>query len=127
MGFRFQRRFRIIPGIRLNVSASGVSTSIGTRGAWLTIGPRGMRTTVGIPGTGISYTEQSHGARTAPTNAPPSGQFLEQPAVPVESVPPVAPAESESITINLSINLSTLILGLAAILGLIAASIALLR
>ena len=58
MGFRFQRRFRILPGLRLNISKSGISTSIGTRGAWLTVGTRGTRTTVGIPGTGLSYTEQ---------------------------------------------------------------------
>ena len=59
MGFRFQRRFRILPGLRINVSKSGVSESIGGRGAWFTIGPRGTRTTVGLPGTGLSYTEQS--------------------------------------------------------------------
>jgi hypothetical protein len=59
MGFRFRRSFRLMPGIRLNRSRSGVSTSIGSRGAWFTIGPRGARATVGLPGTGLSYTEQS--------------------------------------------------------------------
>jgi uncharacterized protein DUF4236 len=44
-----------MPGIRMNVSKSGVSTSFGTRGAWFTVGPRGTRTTLGIPGTGLSY------------------------------------------------------------------------
>ena len=57
MGFRFHRSIRLLPGLRLNLSKSGVSTSIGTRGAWLTFGKRGTRSTVGIPGTGISYTE----------------------------------------------------------------------
>lgn len=56
MAFRFQRRIRILPGIRLNISKSGVSTSVGARGAWLTFGRRGTRATVGLPGTGISYT-----------------------------------------------------------------------
>lgn len=59
MGFRFRRSFRVFPGLRLNLSASDVSTSVGTRGAWFTFGPRGTRTTVGLPGTGLSYTEQS--------------------------------------------------------------------
>ena len=63
MGFRFRRSFRLMPGIRINLSKSGVSTSLGTRGAWFTIGPRGTRATVGIPGTGISYTEQSSAPR----------------------------------------------------------------
>jgi uncharacterized protein DUF4236 len=56
MGFRFRRSFRLMPGIRMNVSKSGVSTSFGSRGAWFTVGPRGTRTTLGIPGTGLSYT-----------------------------------------------------------------------
>ncbi|MBS0396467.1 MAG: DUF4236 domain-containing protein, partial [Proteobacteria bacterium] len=38
MGFRFQRRVRILPGLRLNLSKSGVSASVGGRGAWLTFG-----------------------------------------------------------------------------------------
>jgi len=58
MPFRFSRRFNILPGLRINVSKSGVSQSIGTKGAWFTIGPRGTRATVGLPGTGLSYTEQ---------------------------------------------------------------------
>ena len=66
MGFRFQRRIRILPGLRINVSKSGVSESIGGRGGWLTIGPRGTRTTVGIPGTGLSYTEQQKRGAVGP-------------------------------------------------------------
>ena len=38
MGFRFSRRIKVAPGIRLNVSKSGVSTSVGRKGAWLTFG-----------------------------------------------------------------------------------------
>jgi hypothetical protein len=60
MGVRFQRRFRL-PGLRVNLSKSGVSTSVGGRGAWFTMGPRGTRTTVGLPGSGLSYTEQHRG------------------------------------------------------------------
>ena len=52
MGFRFQRRIKIAPGIRLNLSKSGVSTSIGGKG--LTWNSRGTVTT-SIPGTGLSY------------------------------------------------------------------------
>ncbi|MCU1317498.1 MAG: hypothetical protein JWN63_2820 [Candidatus Acidoferrum typicum] len=59
MGFRLSRRIRLFPGVRLNVSKSGVSASLGRRGAWLTVGPRGTRATVGLPGTGVSYTTTS--------------------------------------------------------------------
>lgn len=57
MGFRFQKRIKVLPGITVNLSKSGVSTSIGTRGARVTLGHGKRRTTLGIPGTGISHTE----------------------------------------------------------------------
>jgi Protein of unknown function (DUF4236) len=53
MGFRFYRRINLFPGLRVNMSKSGISTSIGTRGGWFTFGRRGSRATVGIPGTGL--------------------------------------------------------------------------
>jgi uncharacterized protein DUF4236 len=57
MGFNFSKRIKIAPGVTLNLSKSGVSTSIGPRGAKLTLGSRrGTRATVGLPGTGLSYT-----------------------------------------------------------------------
>ena len=68
MGFRFQRRIKIMPGVTLNVGKRGVSTSIGRRGAHITFGQNGVRTTVGIPGTGISYTSLSK-----PSQAPEAG------------------------------------------------------
>jgi len=59
MGFlRFRRSVRLFPGVRLNFSRRGISTSIGGRGAHVTIGHGQVRETVGIPGTGVSYTEQ---------------------------------------------------------------------
>jgi hypothetical protein len=55
--FRFRRSVRIGPGVRLNFSKSGVSTSVGLHGAHVTIGHGKVRETVGLPGTGLSYTE----------------------------------------------------------------------
>ena len=71
MGFRFQRRIRLFPGLRVNVSKGGVSASVGRRGAWLTLGRGKVRTTVGLPGTGISYTTTSKTASSiAPSSKP---------------------------------------------------------
>ena len=61
MGFRFNRRIRIAPGIRLNLSKSGLSTSVGGRGAWFTFGRRRPRATISLPGTGLSYSESLGG------------------------------------------------------------------
>jgi hypothetical protein len=45
MGFRSFKRVHLIPGLRVNLSRSGPSLSIGHRGAWFTIGPHGKRVT----------------------------------------------------------------------------------
>jgi Protein of unknown function (DUF4236) len=59
MGWRFNKRFKVAPGVTVNVSKSGPSVSLGTRGARLSFGRKGVRDTVGIPGTGLSYTNLS--------------------------------------------------------------------
>lgn len=59
MGLRFRKSIKICKGLRINLSKSGASLSIGVRGARYTIGPRGRRATIGIPGTGIYYTVNS--------------------------------------------------------------------
>ncbi|WP_321854661.1 DUF4236 domain-containing protein [Paraburkholderia tropica] len=53
MGWGFRKSIKIAPGVRLNLSKSGVSTSIGGKG--FTYNTRG-RVTASIPGTGIRYT-----------------------------------------------------------------------
>ena len=58
MGFRFYRRVKILPGLNLNFSGSGLSLSTGVRGAHVTFGPKGTTTSVGIPGTGLSYRQR---------------------------------------------------------------------
>jgi Protein of unknown function (DUF4236)/Bacterial SH3 domain len=55
MGWRFRNSVKIAPGIRLNFSKSGISTSLGGSGATVNIGSKGTRSTLGIPGSGVSY------------------------------------------------------------------------
>ena len=69
MGFRFSRRMRILPGLNLNFSGSGVSLSAGVPGARVTFGPRGTYASAGIPGTGLSYRQRIGGGRS-PGSAP---------------------------------------------------------
>jgi hypothetical protein len=69
VGFRFQKRIGIVPGVGVNLSRSGASVSIGERGAHLTLG-RTPRVTVGLPGSGLSYTTtMSRGRGQAPRGA----------------------------------------------------------
>lgn len=69
MGFRFRKSIKIIPGVRLNISRRGVSTSVGVPGATVNFSDRGTRGTVGIPGTGLSYSEQLGSANDAQERA----------------------------------------------------------
>jgi hypothetical protein len=56
MGFRFRKVISVLPGVKINLSKSGVSTSLGGKGATVNVGSTGRRTlTLGIPGTGMSY------------------------------------------------------------------------
>ena len=55
-GFRFRKTIGVLPGVRVNLSKSRVSTSLGGRGATVNVGADGRRmVTLGIPGTGMSY------------------------------------------------------------------------
>jgi len=91
MGFRFRRTIRILPGVRLNISKGGISTSIGRPGATINIGRTGTRATVGLPGTGLSYSEKLGTARPIVPGAmlPGAGVALPPAAgpVPPRSIP----------------------------------------
>jgi hypothetical protein len=54
MSWRFRESFQVFPGIRINVSKSGVSTTLGAGPLHVNIGPNGIVGTASIPGTGIS-------------------------------------------------------------------------
>ncbi len=54
MHIRFRRTFKILPGVHLNVSKHGISTTVGPRGMHLTFNRYGVRQDVGLPGTGLS-------------------------------------------------------------------------
>ncbi|MBQ2658069.1 MAG: DUF4236 domain-containing protein [Erysipelotrichaceae bacterium] len=63
MGFRYRKSIKLLPGVKLNLSKSGVSTSVGKRGGTLNFSRRGTRATVGIPGSGLSYSTTLRGKR----------------------------------------------------------------
>ena len=82
MAFRIRKSFKIAPGIRLNVSKSGLSTSVGGKGSTVNLSKRGTKVTNSIPGTGIS-TSKLYGSgkaqkssRAAPVAKPGVGSYL---------------------------------------------------
>ena len=67
MGIRFRKRVKLLPGVTLNFSKSGISTTIGTKGASVNIGKNGVYGNAGIPGTGIYMREKIAGGKKAKT------------------------------------------------------------
>jgi hypothetical protein len=53
MAWSYRKRIKIVPGIHLNLSKKGISTTIGVRGVNLNLGNNGIYANMGIPGTGI--------------------------------------------------------------------------
>jgi hypothetical protein len=68
MGLRFRRSIKVLPGVRLNLSKSGLGISAGPRGFHVGMDARGKQyVSAGIPGTGIS---SRHYASPAPAHRP---------------------------------------------------------
>ena len=61
MAWAFRKRIKVIPGVTINLSKSGISTSVGVRGASLTLKSDGVYRNLGLPGTGI-YSREKVGA-----------------------------------------------------------------
>lgn len=77
MAWRFRKSIKVIPGVRINLSSRGISTTIGGRGASVNISGRGTYFNASIPGTGLSYREKIGGPASSHKNG-----YLPQPAIP---------------------------------------------
>src|SRR6267154_4682082 len=89
MGWRFRKSFKLIPGVRLNLSKSGLSCSVGGAPFTLNVGQRGIYGTASIPGTGISF-RQHFGSGTGTPHEPNSAlppHYVTPPSFPVPSAP----------------------------------------
>lgn len=85
MGFKFQKRIKLMPGITFNLSKKGVSTSFGKTGARITLGHGQTRITTGLPGSGISHTSISTDKKSSANIQSEKLEFLELPANPTIS------------------------------------------
>ena len=62
MALRFRKSVKLAPGIRMNVSGSGVSWTLGPRGSSVGIGKRGTYLNTGLSGTGLFARERIGGS-----------------------------------------------------------------
>ncbi len=63
MGIRFRKRISIFPWLKLNISKSGFSTTIGPKGFNANVGAKGSFLNTGIPGTGLYSRNKIGGTR----------------------------------------------------------------
>lgn len=68
MAWSFRKRIKVMPGLWLNFSKSGISTTIGAKGASINVGKRGVYGNVGVPGTGIYKREKISGKKKQARN-----------------------------------------------------------
>jgi hypothetical protein len=118
MGWRFRQSFKVIPGLRLNLSRSGLSATIGGAPFTVNIGPHGVTGTESLPGTGISYREHV-GFPHLPSAAPVSPASLagngsnsappySPPLLPTTSSAPIEQVRSASTELLTSTSLKEL-------------------
>lgn len=66
MGFRFRKSIKLAPGVKINLNKKSASVTLGGKGLKHTVSTTRRRTTTaGIPGSGISYSQQSGGKNSA--------------------------------------------------------------
>lgn len=87
-GWRIRQIVRLGPLMRLNLSKTGVSLSLGKPGLTVNLGRGRRRTTISAPGTGISYSQSERlggpedrarpDSEGQPAEAPPARKSLVQ-------------------------------------------------
>lgn len=89
MGFRMNKSIKIAPGVRLNVSRSGLGYSVGGKGVRVTKHANGrVSRTLSVPGSGLSHHRTISSGRSRASN---SDRARPSPAAPVPSPAPCPP------------------------------------
>lgn len=91
MGWKFRKSFSPLPGVRLTLSPSGISTSVGVGPVRLSVGARGAALTGHIPGTGLSYRHPLSSPAQAPRVHQPQ-RLPAEPGIPQGFLVPPLPA-----------------------------------
>lgn len=67
---RFRRKAKLFPGVYLNFSKSGISTTLGVPGASINLGRQGAYLNTGIPGTGLYDRQKIGGGKKGKQKSP---------------------------------------------------------
>lgn len=96
---RFRRRVRLFPGMYINLSKTGISTTVGIPGASINLGRQGAFLNTGIPGTGL-YDRQRLGAKKKKPsgNRGQAGRQSTMPEQTIEHYTPIATGDVTQLT-----------------------------
>ncbi|MBB5332556.1 TM2 domain-containing membrane protein YozV/SpoVK/Ycf46/Vps4 family AAA+-type ATPase [Chryseobacterium koreense] len=75
MAINFRKRKKILPGVYLNFSKRGISTTVGPRGANINFGKNGAFLNTGIPGTGLYSRQKIGGGNGSGPSFTPANKF----------------------------------------------------
>lgn len=115
MAFRFRKSFKIAHGVRINLSKSGFSTTIGGKGASVNIGGNGTYLNTSIPGTGLYSREKiSSGSTSQASEVPNPNNSNKDPF-------PVLPLIGWGITSYILASISQIASGLVIIVAVVLA------
>ena len=96
MGLSFRKSIQVLPGVKVNLSKSGVSVSTGVSGLHASINSKGqIRGTASIPGTGIRYTKTKKITDFIPGYEDNKKAATKAKKEPKEAVPKQAPVEKK--------------------------------
>ena len=99
MGWRFRKSFSPFPGVRLTLSPSGISTSVGVGPFRATVGSRGPAVTANLPGTGISFRQAFPSNNRAPsTTTEPQTSPIAPPQAHVQALNDIKSAGTAALT-----------------------------
>ena len=97
MSWRFRKTFRVLPGVKLNLTRHGLSATVGAAPFSVNVGPRGVYRNVSIPGTGLWNRERLDIASSQPpTIAAPEDRGGVPPPLPFTASAPSASPEIRS-------------------------------
>jgi hypothetical protein len=96
MSWRFRKTFKVLPGVKLNLTRHGLSATLGAAPFSVNVGPRGVYRNLSIPGTGLSSRERLVIPSSQPSRYQPQPTEQGVSPSPLAFVPPVPSVPSRS-------------------------------
>ena len=95
---RFRRKAKLFPGVYLNFSKSGISTTLGVPGASINLGKQGAYLNTGIPGTGLYDRQKIGGGKKRKQSTPQSDSEIPRKIVFNDEVGVIKTDQAETTT-----------------------------